>query len=117
MPQTAPDPTQVQGAAGQFGTLFDAAALALQTLAREQDALALAQVDRILDWKAHLLADLCKMNDEAQEGIPLDAAGQVAGQFQQRYAVLVRNLKLCNGQLMAAFGHLRRPPAAVEVPE
>ena len=138
MPQTAPDPTQVQGAAGQFGTLFDAAALAqqtqgfteatvppdarkryqtqLQALAREQDALALAQVDRILDWKAHLLADLCKMNDEAQEGIHLDAAGQVAGQFQQRYAVLVRNLKLCNGQLMAAFGHLHRRGGASENP-
>jgi len=138
MPQTAPDPTQAQGAAGQFGTLFDAAALAqqtqgfteatvppdarkryqtqLQALAREQDALALAQVDRILDWKAHLLADLCKMNDEAQEGIHLDAAGQVAGQFQQRYAVLVRNLKLCNGQLMAAFGHLHRRGGASENP-
>ena len=131
MPQPAPDPTQPPGGAlGEFGTLYDAAALAqqtqgfteaavppdarkryqtqLQALAREQDALALAQVDRILDWKAHLLADLSKMNDEAQEGIHLDAAGQVAGQFQQRYAVLVRNLKLCNGQLMAAFGHLHR---------
>merc|ERR1711907_420157 len=48
------------------------------------------------------------MNDEAQEGLHLEGNGQVSQQFQQQYALLVRNLKGCNEHLMACFNNLHK---------
>ena len=77
-------------------------------LNKDHDTHALAQVAQVLDGKERLLKDLKKMNDEAQEGLHLESNGQVSQQFQQQYALLVRNLKGCNEHLMACFNNLHK---------
>lgn len=75
---------------------------------REMDMRSLAQVDMLLDLKERLLGLLRQMNDEAEGNLHLDEFGRTSEQFQQNYALLVRNLRECNDRLKSALVRLQQ---------
>ncbi|GLC49109.1 hypothetical protein PLESTB_000183400 [Pleodorina starrii] len=74
---------------------------------REQEAAMVAEVQRALEVKEELVAQLTQLNNEAASGLHTDENGGRTDNFQLKYTNVVLKLRDTNAVLEAALGRLQ----------